>query len=109
MSVVNTKTRTEAFAEFRKRPLRPDMEIKLLALPKAWDRGPARGQGGFQFGQLLQNYEPRTVGAATRLATMIQATPSQVKDHLWWAYTEGCLEIDGKMHPEVPESPVPVG
>jgi hypothetical protein len=96
-------TRTQAFLENRNRPLLEDWTIKLIGIPKSWSRGPNRGQGGHDFLNLLQTHEPQTVGEANRLAATIGMSAAKVRLHLWWAYTEPCLEINGLRFPALPQ------
>src|SRR6516225_4141295 len=96
-------TRTQAFLENRNRPLRENWTIKLTGIPKSWSRGPNRGQGGHDFLNLLQTHKPQTVGEANRLAATIGLSAAKVRNHLWWAYTEPCLEINGLRFPALPQ------
>jgi hypothetical protein len=107
--------RSEDFQSVRHLWLREDAKIKFFdGFPKSWQRGPNRGQGGHQFMLLLIEHKPKTVGEITRLGAATEGyrgrkmTATQVRDHLWWAYTEPetCLEINGVRWPAIPQDAV---
>jgi hypothetical protein len=108
--------RSEDFQSVRHYWLREDTPIKWRdgCFPQSWQRGPNRGQGGHQFMLMLIEHKPKTVGEAVRLGAATvgyqgrKMTARQVRDHLWWFYTEpeNCLEIDGIRWPAIPQDAI---